>query len=266
MLERIANVGLRHYLKLFPHSMRFKQTCEVFIAQNQPENSHHFAVNGEEAFTKEHVTRCHVVFDVGANVGEWAQMALSANPSIELHCFEPSLSTYRRLEACDLPGNVVRNNLGLSSVAAEGELYIFGEEGGMNSLHQRRGLEPGYGIETPTQVERVQLETLDAYCQKHNVQTIDLLKIDTEGHDLQVVCGGTQMLQAGNIKRIQFEYGGTNIDSRVLLKDFFDLLLPLGFWVSRIMPKGLVPVPMYDQRLEDFKYKNFVALHSSLPQ
>lgn len=68
------------------------------------------------------------------------------------------------------------------------------------------------------------------------------------------------MLGGDRIQRIQFEYGGTYIDARILLKDIFDLLVPLGFKIHKIYPKALRPVERYDQRLETFQYQNLVAL------
>ena len=68
------------------------------------------------------------------------------------------------------------------------------------------------------------------------------------------------MLNQGRIHRIQFEYGGTYIDARILLKDMFDLLTPYGYRLHKIYPNRLQPVERYDQRLENFQYQNWVAL------
>lgn len=81
-----------------------------------------------------------------------------------------------------------------------------------------------------------------------------------EGSELDVLRGAAGMLGGDRIQRIQFEYGGTYIDARILLKDIFDLLVPLGFKIHKIYPKALRPVERYDQRLETFQYQNLVAL------
>ncbi len=88
---------------------------------------------------------------------------------------------------------------------------------------------------------------------------IDLVKVDVEGHELEVFKGAAGMLAQGKIKRIQFEYGGCNIDSRVLLKDLFEFLLPYGYAFYKVFPRELRRVPRYDQRLENFQYQNWVA-------
>ena len=89
---------------------------------------------------------------------------------------------------------------------------------------------------------------------------IDLMKVDVEGHELEVFKGAVGMLAQGKIKRIQFEYGGCNIDSRVLLKNLFDFLVPYGYTFYKVFPRELRRVPRYDQRLENFQYQNWVVM------
>ena len=69
------------------------------------------------------------------------------------------------------------------------------------------------------------------------------------------------MLESGAVKRIQFEYGGTYIDSRTLLKDIFDLLIPLGYKMGKVMPNRVMLVEKYLQKFENYQYQNWVALH-----
>ena len=112
--------------------------------------------------------------------------------------------------------------------------------------------------------ETVRLSTLDEYCAEQGIEQIDLLKLDVEGHELAVLRGGQKMIQEGRIKRIQFEYGPCNIDSRVLLRDLFTFFETLEYDVYKITPRKLVKLRAYDRRLEYFQYKNFAALHPSL--
>lgn len=46
----------------------------------------------------------------------------------------------------------------------------------------------------------VQVETIDRYCHQHSIRKIDLLKIDTQGYDLEVLRGAEQMLLQSLIK------------------------------------------------------------------
>jgi hypothetical protein len=86
------------------------------------------------------------------------------------------------------------------------------------------------------------------------------LKLDVEGSELDVLRGAVGLLSAHAIDVVQLEYGGCNIDARVLLKDLFAFMQERGYRMARLMPKGLRAYPRYDQRAEDFRHANWVAL------
>ena len=55
--------------------------------------------------------------------------------------------------------------------------------------------------------EAVQLKTLDSFCEQEGIPGIDLLKIDTEGRDLEVLEGAEGMLSREGIGVVQVEAG-----------------------------------------------------------
>jgi hypothetical protein len=124
------------------------------------------------------------------------------------------------------------------------------------------GLEDGWSIAPSDSTEKVVLDTFDRFCGENNIVEVDFLKIDTEGHEVAVFQGARESLRRNAIRMIQFEYGGTYIDSRRLLKDVFDLVAPFDYKIFLIAPEGLTAVPRYDQRLENFQYKNFAMFRS----
>ena len=69
------------------------------------------------------------------------------------------------------------------------------------------------------------------------------------------------MLRENRIGIIQFEYGGCNIDSRVLLKDLFGMFEGFSYQFYKIFPKGLTAVTGYSQQFENFQYSNWLAIH-----
>jgi hypothetical protein len=105
------------------------------------------------------------------------------------------------------------------------------------------------------------MRTLDEYCRENNVATVDLLKLDVEGHELAVLNGGRELLDRGAIDFIQFEFGGCNIDSRTYFRDFHSLLAP-RFHLYRILARGLWPIDRYDESLEAFGTTNYLAIRS----
>ena len=99
----------------------------------------------------------------------------------------------------------------------------------------------------------------DDYCAELGIAGIDFMKIDTEGHELHVLEGARGLLSKQAIGAIQFEYGGCNIDSRVLLRDLFDFFGDHGYMPAKIMPDHVALMAAYDARLENFRFQNWVA-------
>ncbi|MDW8071799.1 MAG: FkbM family methyltransferase, partial [Anaerolineae bacterium] len=262
----LVNLFVPMVARLFPKLPAYDPTlyrlCQRYVDRYRGENNSDIRTNGELSLLQQVLPGCRVVFDVGANVGSWTALALSINPHIIVHCFEPSRATFSKLLEQGFPGNVICNNFGLGSTMEERVLYVFEEASGLNSLYKRYGLENGWGLLPQESQETVRLDTLDHYCEVKGIEAIDFLKIDVEGHELYVLQGAREMLERGRVKIIQFEYGGCNIDARVLLKDLFEFFNALPYALHKITSRGLQRVERYDQRLENFQYQNWAAIRT----
>lgn len=254
-LDRLGRVGVE--------DPRVHAACERYASRIRGENNDAIEANGELRFMRERLPGCCTVFDVGANVGDWARLALQVNPGVRLHCFEPSAFTFAKLTAHPFPANVSCHNIGLGAAAGETSLFLFADGSGMNSLYPRSGLEDGWNIAKPSRSETIRIDTLDAFCGAHGVERIDFLKMDVEGHEIGVLSGASGLLGRGAIDVVQFEYGGCNIDSRTFLKDFFEFFQARGYTLHKIYPDRLVTVARYDQRLDNFQHQNWVAMRPS---
>jgi len=254
-MRTTAKTLLRAAADCLPNNTVVYRFCRRYVNRHRSDSNGDPHSNGEYRWLREVLPSCARAFDVGANVGNWAAYALGVNPNLEIHCFEPTADTYRILERRQLAGAVTRNQTGLSSTAGQEEMHIFGDGSGMNSLHAREGVHVDI-----VKTEKVPVETLDGYCHDRNIESIDLLKIDVEGHELDVLKGAVKMLSEKRIHRIQFEYGGTFIDARILLKDMFALLAEHDYSLHKMYPNALHLFERYDQQVENFQYSNWVAL------
>ena len=249
---------MREYLaNNVPRNNFFYRACKSYVDLFNAENNDNIHTNGELRLMRSVLPKCKTVFDVGANIGEWTALAMEINPLLQIHCFEPSDATFQLLQA---RGGAICNNFGLSSQPGEMTLWVFTDAAGINSLYKRQGLEDGWGLAEQQRKETARFDTLDAYCQRSGMQMIDFLKVDVEGHELEVFKGAKEMLEKSAIKYIQFEYGGCNIDARLLLKDIFDFFTPYHYVLYKIYPHDQRCVSRYDQRLENFQYQNWVAV------
>jgi FkbM family methyltransferase len=242
--------------ELLPYENRllFRFCRKVFHRVNG-DNNDNIRTNGELVLMRSVLPKATVVIDAGANVGDWTAGALSINAHAQYHLFEPSPTTFRYLRRRQFPANVMLNNAGLGAAEGEMDLVIFGDGLGSNSLYDRTGTD---AVEQGR--ERVRITTLDAYCAAHKIEGIDFLKIDVEGHELQVLRGAAELLRAQRIGVIQFEYGGAYLDARARLKDIWDLVgeLDPGRTFFKLHHDGPRPVAAYRQEFETFQHSNWV--------
>ncbi|MBC7888546.1 MAG: FkbM family methyltransferase [Ferruginibacter sp.] len=198
------------------------------------------------------------LFDVGGNVGNYSKtLAGIFTDNAVIHAFEPSKITFEIfLKTTAGITNIVPNNFGLSDIATDVILYANNDNSGLSSVYQRNLAHFGIAMD---KTEKIQLSTVDLYCQKNNINRIHFLKLDVEGHELNVMKGANLMISNKKVDFIQFEFGGCNIDSRTYFQDFYYLLKD-KYVIYRILKDGLQEIQQYDERNEIFITINYLAI------
>ena len=166
------------------------------------------------------------VFDVGANVGQSVTAFRELLPCSILHSFEPGPTAFRQLEANTLGlENVQLVNAGVGSVTGT-QLLIENDHSDMSSL--LRPAEAAWGsIVGETEVA---ITTLDDYCRAAGVDRIDLLKIDTQGYELEVLRGAASLMDAERIRLVYMEVTFSDMYEGLPSFDvLYRLLLDHGF-------------------------------------
>jgi FkbM family methyltransferase len=201
-------------------------------------------------------TDAPVVFDVGANVGQFAFRLLNTfGPAVKLWSFEPCRSSFLSLQR-DLSSrpNVILVNAAVGSKVGEVEMFSPAEKSKLASLYDRTSTWEG------ARREAVAATTIDGYCAQFGIRKVHFLKIDVEGHELEVLRGAKGMLDSNGIDFIQFEFSAAHIDARVFFRDFFDLLKS-RYEIYRVLQNGLAEVKEYNPELELFKRAtNYLAV------
>lgn len=196
-----------------------------------------------------------LLLDVGANKGEWSLRALSlaerAGKQVAIVAFEPCAAT-RSLLADRLSGfsNVEVFALALSSIDGEAEFFSSGAGAGTNSL---------YAVSGSTS-ERVQLITLDSFVDRLGIDRICMLKIDAEGHDLDVLKGAEQMLTQGRIDLVQFEYNWRWIISHAALRDVFEYIKDKPYRLGKLVRNGIDVFDEWHFEMDRYFENNYVLI------
>ena len=100
--------------------------------------------SGERAIfsaLKQRVVPPYCLFDVGANKGQFLQLALEniATDLFSIHCFEPGRGTYKSLVEQSKEGHrIILNNLGVGKRKGEALLHFDDVGSGLASLTKRR--------------------------------------------------------------------------------------------------------------------------------
>lgn len=199
-----------------------------------------------------------LLFDVGAHIGEYTEKFLQSFPTGRSFAFEPSSAHLtilrRRLSVCP---HVRIFPFGLGFEVSSRTLYKDKDVSGLASLTRRRLDHMKIDMDC---IESVSIRTLDDVVIEVGLPCIDLLKIDVEGHDLDVLKGSTKAMERGLIKLVQFEFGGCNLDTRTTLQDFWYFFQQYGYAMGIVQPSMRVqPLATYDEFYEQYRTANFVA-------
>lgn len=192
-------------------------------------------------------------FDIGANMGYISLLLKKKMPDIKVTGFEPIEKTYelfkRNVELNQTDVNAV--HMGLSNEEGLLTYYYYPEGSGNASLKNLSGRENVEEIQTP-------VTTLDKYVKTHDIKSIDFMKIDVEGAELNVIGGGIDTIE--NFKPIMYV--------ELLRKwsepfgyapnDVVKLLAGKGYGCYVINAGRIVEIDRID---DETKETNFVFLH-----
>ena len=150
-------------------------------------------------YAKEMPQKVQRVMDVGANLGQTIDEYLKVNPSCEIIAFEPNPALFTNLQKrYQGKSNVVLEPLGISNEIGTKTFYenIFHSTSSFEPLDQEseylQKKAKVLGV-TPDQIIKasypVEITTLAHYINHRVMGDIDVLKIDTEGHELACLHG-----------------------------------------------------------------------------
>jgi len=142
-----------------------------------------------------------VIFDVGANVGQSAELFLRAYPAAKIYCFEPVAASFHALREtlAEKGGQVELHQLAMGAERGQARIATSGTGTCATMMTPATA---GY-----QQSEEIRVDTLDTFCSDAGITRIDYLKIDTEGNDLNVLRGAEHLLGDGGATVVEVEAG-----------------------------------------------------------
>ena len=189
---------LKYYISKFIRIFGYEVRKHSSMSSSVKEPFYHF----RKLLDKPHP----VIFDIGAYVGDTIKQFKSSFPESYIHAFEPFdesfailKNQYQKIEKLYL------NNIALGdSPLSNAKMYITQNKGSSSLLQPIKDANQfweGNPLLTEKEV-KVDVTSIDSYCQKKNIKSIDILKIDVQGNEINVLKGAKHMLKERRIKLI----------------------------------------------------------------
>ena len=169
--------------------------------------------------------------DVGANKGLFSFVA-SQKPSVDVHTFEPNPLYHKRLQRLIPSNNFYPLALSDFEGTTEMKVPVFGEK----QIGTRGTLNIDFleEEETSQEVFDIEVSTLDTLF-KHT--KVHFIKIDVEGHELNVLKGAAQvLLRDSPLLLVEIEKRHSSKKAELV----FDLLENYGYVAFHLVSKGVV--------------------------
>ncbi len=158
--------------------------------------------NGPMAFEytpifKELVKKVGTFWDIGANIGYYSVLGCKSNPNLKVKAFEPSDGAKAYLKANvelnQLDNQVKVESLALSNFKGEIEFHQIVNPKFPNIANLSGEHNIGTKKNLPSKKVRVKTLRMDDYAS--DIESIDLMKIDTEGAEVEILKGGLETIK-----------------------------------------------------------------------
>ena len=235
-------------------SMQFFNDIVLSLSLNAKgfKNYGNLNLTGEKRFIKLIGKEINFSIDIGANVGKYTKLLLAETNS-EVIAFEPLPKAFEELKEIE------------KNFSSRLNVYNFGI-GNKNS-----NLELNYSTEKSelaSFIQDLEVMTLDfffkKYEQTYKEKEIDLLKIDTEGFELEVLNGASETLINKKPKFIQIEFNWHQLFREQTIYKFSKILS--NYEVFKILPFGNSLIKIDPKRPESniFHLSNFVFIRKDI--
>ena len=175
--------------------------------------------------TKQLVKKGDVVLDVGANIGYYSILfSKLVGHTGKVFCFEPT-EHYSDVLKMNLEANNIQNaeifKIGLSNKNQELEIQIGNSSATLHSP----------GNQALKSQELIKLTSFDAFIKQYNIQKIDFIKIDIDGHEPFFFEGAWKTLEEYT-PIILLEVNHLNyLEAGFTAWDFYDLLKKKNYFI-----------------------------------
>nr|VFK20671.1 MAG: methyltransferase, FkbM family [Candidatus Kentron sp. LFY] len=220
--------------------------------------------SGEEYFIEKILKTLDpkVCIDVGANVGSYTSLILSACENTRIYSFEPLDAPFRELEKLErhFGKRLIPINKGVGNKRETLPIHFSEKRTGWASFSEEIKNVSYVTNECRSDIE---VTTLDHFFSNvGKTDRIDFIKIDTEGFEFEVLDGAREIISRFRPKAIQIEYNWHQLFREKTLFSFSRILD--GYDVFQLLPNGLVERDPKDPLANIYEFSNFVFVRKDV--
>ena len=231
-------------------------------------NFGNFVQTGEKKFIQSISKDLTICIDIGANVGKYTNLLLSETNS-EIISFEPLKEAYKELQKIEkeYPNRLRVFNYAIGEKNTNLELNFSDEKSEKATFSNDIDKLSFFDHEKNKKV-MTDIVTLDSFLSDNssliNMSNIDLIKIDTEGFELEVIKGAKETIKNKLPKYIQLEFNWHQLFKNHSMYKFSQYLN--NYELFQILPFGekLIKVDPTRPETNIFHLSNFVYIRKDI--
>tara|TARA_B100000963_G_C22623547_1_gene671182 strand:- start:2113 stop:2871 length:759 start_codon:yes stop_codon:yes gene_type:complete len=173
-----------------------------------------------------------VIFDVGSYHGQFInEIGFINKKKLDIHFFEPVEDDYKILKSkLNKTNNYKFNQVAVSNKSGFMTFYQSSIPT-ISSFNPKKNFDNFYifsrylifkfmgykniNLKDTFKTIKVNTISISEYCNKNNIKKINILKLDTEGHDIECLLGAKQLLNQNLIDVIQLEIICKTLDDKI---------------------------------------------------
>ena len=255
------------YIFIFGRKVMQKLNYAIFLLTLKAQGYTNFGNHkntGEYNFIKLIKKDLKICIDIGANVGSYAKEILMMTDA-KVIAIEPLSGAFEKLKKLKEKFNdrLTVLNYGVGEKSVEKKLYFSNETSELASFYENAN-KFSFVNNKNKKYQIVRIKRIDDISELHNFPKVDLLKIDTEGYEMNVLKGALNFIKEKKIKFIQIEFNVHQIITQNNIYEFSKVLS--GYEPSIILPYGYPLKKIDPLRPENniFHLSNFVFIKKNL--
>ena len=189
------------------------------------------------------------VLDIGANLGSYCIPLAKKYPNIDFHAFEPQRIISYQLGANTIINGLENVHINCNAISDKCEILNpvmpdYAVEGNIGAFSINKEVrENGYECSSSGKLQEITTYPLDDFI----FTDVKLIKIDVEGHELEVLKGGVKTIKENNYPPIIFEAWTWKPWYKEKRTALFDYLHELGYNIIELGENNIARHPDHEE-------------------